>query len=44
VQYFLDANPIRVALECHDTTRPYIFASWYYWLECILSKSDKGII
>jgi hypothetical protein len=22
---------------------PCLFASWYYWLECILSKSDKGM-
>jgi hypothetical protein len=42
-QEFLDTNPIRVAPECHDTTRPCLFASWYYWPECRLSKSDKGM-
>jgi hypothetical protein len=42
VQDFLDADPIRVAPECGNTTRPCMFASWCYWPECILSKSDKG--
>jgi hypothetical protein len=43
VQEFLDANRIWVARECRDITRPYLFASWYYWPECILSRSDKGM-
>jgi hypothetical protein len=38
VQDFLDANPIQVVPECHDTTSPCMFALWYYWPECILSK------
>jgi hypothetical protein len=43
VQDFLDSSPIRVALECHDTTRPCLYASLYYWSECIHSKSNKGM-
>jgi hypothetical protein len=43
VQDFLDANPIQVVPECHDTTSPCMFALWYYWPECILSKGDKGM-
>jgi hypothetical protein len=44
VQDFLDANPIQVVPECHDTTSPCMFALWYYWPECILSKEIKECV
>jgi hypothetical protein len=43
VQDFSDVYPIWVTPRCHDTTGPCLFASWYYGLKCILSKSDKGM-
>jgi hypothetical protein len=43
----MDANPIRVAPECHDTTGSCLSVSWHFWpmgilLEIIKEYMRKG--
>jgi hypothetical protein len=40
---FLDANLIRVAIECRDTGR-LMSVSQYFWPKCILQKMIKDFI